>query len=57
MSNAIDIEFDTILCYNSSHDELKLVRVCQWVMWKHILTNHNSPYDELCHKIVPKLVS
>ena len=56
MSNAIGIEFDTILYYNSPHDELKLVRMCQWVMQRYNLTNHNSPYDELWHKIVPKLV-
>ena len=38
---------NTILYYNSSHDELWLVRICQWVMWEYILTNHYSPYSKL----------
>ena len=55
--NVGDTHLCTTLCHNSPHDKLQLVRVCQWVMWGHTLTNHNSPCDELWHKIVHKCVS
>ena len=37
-----DITFGTILYHNSSHDELWLVKMYYWVMWRHTLTNYNS---------------
>ena len=43
-----------ILCHNLLlHGKLWLVKECQWVMWGHTFTNHNSPCGELWHKIVP----
>ena len=53
MSNASTTKIDTTLYHNSPHGELCLVKMCQWVMWGHTFTNHNSPCDELWHKVVP----
>ena len=42
-----------ILCYNSSRNELLLVKKCLWTMWEHTFPNHNSPHDELWYNVVP----
>ena len=57
LNYARDITFGTILCHNSPHSELWLVRVCFHMTHWHILTNHNSLYSELWYKIMSKVMS
>ena len=48
------ITFGTILCHNSPHSELWLVRMCLHMIHWHILTKHNSSCDtKLRQKLCP----
>jgi len=55
LENVEIIENGTILYHNLSRGELWLVKVCPYMIHKHFFTHHNSPRDELWHKIMPFL--